>query len=474
MIAMTNLRATLVCSALVTSCVHVDPRPDFERARNLVEESAGRTDVFDPYAAALSAEHLDAILADGLSIDEALRLALVNSRDLQAEFQEIGVAHADWVQSRLLSNPSLDVLVRFPTDGGRSMLEAIVGFSLLELWRIPPRQEAAKGSLEATVLRVARKAGEHLAEARSAYYAAVAAEELLGVARESVELAERSFEAVQDLHSAGAADAFDENLARGPWLTAQLELRTTRIEAANAKRTLAKQLSLTRAVDDLSLTDPLPSPVAEGVDPEALVRQALTSRLDLRAIAAEIEALDARVRLERRKAPGDVRAGPAVERPAGSGDDLVGPSVNLTLPLFDQNQAQVSRAEFKLQQMIKLHESARGAVAQDVRSSADRANTAARNLVFYTEALLPQAQRSLELARESYAAGRTTLLALLEAQRQLLVARRSHVSLRLEAATSASELERVVGAGPSQTLPVLSTPPVGSPSGTPPQPGPGA
>jgi len=442
----TNLWAALMCTAIATSCVQVDPRPDFERARAFVEESSGRTDVYDPCAPALSSEQLDSILAGGLSLDEALRLALVNNRDLQAEFQEIGVAHADWVQSRLLSNPSLDVLVRFPTDGGRSMLEAIVGFSLLELWRIPPREEAARGSLEATVLRIARRAGERLAEARNAYFAAVAAEELLGVARENVELTERSFEAVKDLHAAGAADAFDENLARGPLLAAQLELRTTRIEAANAKRNLAKQLSIVRSVDNLSLTDPLPPPVATEVDPEALVRRALTSRLDLRAIAAEIDALDARVRLERRKALGEVGVGPALERPAGSGDDLVGPSVSLTLPLFDQNQAQVSRARFVLQQMIKLQDSAQVAVAQNVRSSADRVNAAARNLVFYDEALLPQAERSVELARESYTAGRTTLLAVLEVQRQLLDARRGHVSLRLEAARSASDLERAVGA----------------------------
>ena len=80
--------------------------------------------------------------------------SLVNNRDLQADFQEIGIAHADWVQSRLLSNPSLDFLLRFPTDGGLGMLEAIASMELLELWRIPVRSEAARKRLEATVLRM--------------------------------------------------------------------------------------------------------------------------------------------------------------------------------------------------------------------------------------------------------------------------------------------------------------------------------
>jgi len=431
---------------LATSCVGVNPRPDFDKARGLVEESTGRQEVFDPYAPALKEEQLTAILADGLSLDEALRLALINNLDLQAEFQKIGVAHADWVQSQLLSNPSLDVLLRFPTDGGSGMFEAIVGVALLEFWRIPVRKEAARQSLEATVLQIARRGGEDLADARKAYYAAVAAKELRLVAQENVELATLSFEAVKALREAGAADAFDESLARGPLLSAQLVLRTARIEASNAKRELAKRLSVDRPVDDLLLTDPLPEKGKVESDPEALVQQALASRLDLQAIASAIKALDARIRFEERKAWGDVAAGPTAERPAGNGGGLVGPSLSLTLPLFDQNQAQVARAGFELEQMVKLHESAQIAVAQNVRSSADLANTASRNLAFYENELLPQAKRSFALARESYAAGRSTLLALIEAQRRLLEARRGHVTLQLEVAVSSSNLERVVGA----------------------------
>ncbi len=450
MIPMTHHRATTglaLTLVLATSCVQVEPRPDFDKARDLVKASTGRREVYDPYEPALTEENLSAILADGLTLEEALRLALVNNRDLQAGFQEIGVAHADWVQSQLLSNPSLDLLLWFPTDGGSSMLEAVLGVELLELWRIPVRSEAARQSLEATVLRIARSAGEYLAEAREAYYVAVATEELHQVAQENVDLVARSFEVVKSLHEAGAADAFEENLAQGPLLAAQLALRTARIDAANAGRDLAKRLSIDRPVDDLVLIDPLPSPTEVEASPEALVEQALTSRLDLRAIATAIGALDARVRFERRKAWGDIAAGPAFQQKGGSrGSDIAGPALALTLPIFDQNQAQVARAGFELEQMIKLHESAQVAVAQNVRASADRVTTASRNLAFYREELLPQAERSLALARDSYAAGRTTLLALVEVQRQLLEARRGHVALKLEAAASSSDLERVVGA----------------------------
>ncbi len=435
----------LLSIVLTAACAQVEPGPDFDEARSLVEESTGRKEVFSPYGVSLTEEELSAIFANGLSLEESLRVALMNNRELQAEFQEIGIAHADWVQSQLLSNPSLDVLLRFPSDGGRSMIEAAVGVELLELWRIPVRTEAAKKNLEATVFRIARRAGERLAETRNSYYAAVAAEELLQVAQENVKLATQSFEAVKSLHSAGAADAFDENLALGPLLSAQLVVRTTQIDAAQARRDLAKMLSLDWSVERLRLTDQLPEPATTAVDAEALIQQALASRLDLRSIASAIDALDAKLSLERRKAWGDVSGGITSERPAGNGGTQSGPAISLTLPLFDQNEAQVVRAMFKRERMVKLLEAAKVAVAQDVRSSADRVNFAARSLVFYDEDLLPQAERSLELARESFASGRTTLLALVEVQRLLLEARRGHVALRLEAATSRSNLERVVG-----------------------------
>jgi CzcA family heavy metal efflux pump len=435
----------VLCFWMVPACVQVEPEPDFDQARQLIQTSTGRTDVYNPYAPSLAASELDAILADGLTLDEALRLALIYNRELQAEFLEIGVAHADWVQSQLLSNPSLDLLLRLPTEKGRKMLEAILGVELLELWRIPVRKKAARHKLEATVLRIARRAGEQLADVRMAYFSAVAADELHAVALGNVQLAELSFSTVQSLHQAGAADAFDQSMARGPLLSAQLVLRTARIDVANARRELAKLLSLDRPVHDMPLIDPLPQKALAEIESEALVKKALGTRLDLRSISEAILALEMNVRLEERRAWGDIAVGPRVERPAGIGSKSVGPALGLTLPIFDQNQAQIAKASFKLEQMVKLNQAARIAIAQNVRTAVDRVNAASQNLVFFEQQLLPQAELSLELARQSYAAGRSKLLALIEVQRQLLEARRGHVALRLEAAASASELERVVG-----------------------------
>lgn len=441
-----SIAALGLLSFALSACAQVDPAADFESAQRLIEASTGEAQVFDPLKPALSEAEIDAILAQGLTLEEALSLALTNQRDMQASFHEIGIAHADWVQSQLLTNPSLGMLFRFASGGGGGdVLEATAGLELMQLWQLSARTESASTNLDATILQIARLAGEHLTSARQAYFEAVAAQELFHVAQENVSLARALANAVNTLHTAGAADALDLSLAQGPLLSAELAVRTARIDAAESKRALAQALSLTRSVESLELSSALPSPTVLNDSAEDLVAQAWEQRLDLRAIDKTLDALAAQVRVEQKKAWGSVELGASYESTDGEDGALLGPALNLELPIFDQNQAQVARAQSQWEQMHKLQESARVAVAQEVRSQFDRVQSSTQDLAFYHERVLPQAEHSLELASESYAAGRIDLTALVEVQRQLLEVRRGLVTLRLESATSFAALELAVG-----------------------------
>lgn len=437
---------TLAGALLVLAgCAQVKPGPDFERARGLIEESTGIASVYDPETPELSADELAAFLDDGLALDEAVRLALLNNRTLQAEFMSIGVAKADWVQAGLLANPSLDMLFRFPLDGGRSQIEAFFFQNIVEFWRIPVRKEISQRVLDETVLRIARLAGELVAETRLAYYEALAQEELHRVAQEYLRSISESHDAVQAMREAGAASRFDESLARAPLVRARLAVRVAEFDARDAKRRLAQRLSLEANVDGLALLDPLPELVAVDRDGEALVSRARESRLDLQAYRKALEAAASRIKLESGQRFGDFSIGIGLERPPLSGDRLLGPAFTWTVPLFDQNQAQIAREEYLYAQAVKTYEALELDVAQQVRAAADRALTASTNVAFYREELLPQAQENLTFAGDSYAAGQTSVIALLEAQRTFLEARTGFIEVRREAVSALAELERAVG-----------------------------
>lgn len=435
--------------AILSACASVNPDQEFAQARELTLRSTGASDVFDPDAPLLNEQQISAQLADGLGVDEAVRLALIHNRRLHAEFMSIGVAKADWVQSGLLRNPTLSLAVLLPEGGGRTFIEASIAQNLVELWQIPTRRRIARHNLDATILRIAVLAGELASDTRRGYYEAVAGDELLRVAQENADLLHKSHEAIRRKLDAGAASRIDQSLALNTSLGGELAMRSARLEAANARRNLARLLSLDRNFNDVLLTDPLPILQPKDLDPERLVVLARSRRLDLQAYEAVMHAAGIEVALERRKAFGTVEAGARVEY---EDKYKVGPTLSLDIPIFDQNQAQVARRKYLHQQAVKTYEAAYLQAAQDIRTTIDIAQTATLNLSLYRQTLVPQAQSNLDLATQAYNAGQFTILGLIESQQRLLDARRGMIQSQRDAAAAMADLLRVTG-GPVETDP---------------------
>jgi outer membrane protein TolC len=439
----------------LAGCATVDPRPDFEKARQEIHATTGEDAVHDPDQPVLSDEEIQAILADGLGLTEATRLALLNNRRLQAGFLALGVARAEFVQAGLLENPNLSLAFLFPDAGGRVRWTADLLGSVAEIWQIPLQEALAQEGLEQRILELSRFAGELVAATRTAYFGSVAARETRSVARENLELARRSLEGVRRQVEGGIASKVDESLAESLYLGAELSFRRTELEEVAATRELGALLSMERDLLPVALTDGLPDQAGLELERDALVIASLAARPDLRAAERAVAAAEERVALERRRRFPEVSAGLSAERPEGgsSADLLLGPAAAIELPIFDQNQAQLSRAELELAEQRKEHEALVAEVSQEVRAAFDTAEVASRAAAFARDELLPQAERSASLAGKAYELGDTTVLTLLQAQKTVLEARRAGIEARLEAAISRIELERAAGA-PLDGLPV--------------------
>src|SRR5438045_2734755 len=101
---------------LVTGCATVDPRAGFSDVQATVEARSGKRVVWNPGTDldAHVAQEVRALLQEPLTADGAVQVALLNNRDLQALYAELGVAQADLVQAGLLKNPVFDGAARFP------------------------------------------------------------------------------------------------------------------------------------------------------------------------------------------------------------------------------------------------------------------------------------------------------------------------------------------------------------------------
>jgi outer membrane protein, heavy metal efflux system len=476
------LLCLLIAAGSVGGCATVEPRQDYRQVAQRVTEATGRELVYQPEDDALVAEVVEGLTEDGITAAEAAEICLLNNPTLQAAFMEIGIARADAVQAGLYTNPFLSVSGLLPDAGGLANIQATVAQNIAEFWQIPIRKRMAEHSLDAAIVGLARQASALAADAKAAYYTAVGADERLRIAHENLVIAKNLLDLTLMRQKAGAANELDVNLSRGVAVDSAIAVERDRLSAANARRDLATVLGLVVDADALVLNDPLPGDYPEPPGAPLLVTLAKSWRLDLQAAEEVVEAAQANLDYEYRRVFPDVQIGLSLERSerarqggrdvladtirssiAGGGltapgiqprserrraqgqGFIIGPSLGVTLPIFDQNQAQIAKAQYAVHQARKMLDALDRAVTQEVRGAVDRALTSWRLMRMYRDQSLPLAQGNLDLSREAYRAGRASFLSVLEAQRFFLDTRRGYVAASQTAATMIPELERSIG-----------------------------
>ena len=433
----------LALAVILGGCATVDPTPDYKWARDEVAVATGEETLFQPGEEQQVAERVAELLDGGITAQEAVQVSLLNNGELQALLYEIGVRRADAVQAGLLSNPSLGALVRFPLGDGSTATEVGLVQNVIELWHLSPRKRLAQSQLEQTVLEVAHTAAGLAAQAKTAYFRASAAAAGLAAAEENHDTARVFLELTLERQGAGAATQVDVNAARSEFLEQEALVREARFAVFNAKKELSLVLGVAGQPLDLELSDAITEVPEWSVDLVQLLEAANGSRLDLRAAAKTVETTSNALVLEQRYLFRNVSAG--LELESEGGDTQLGPSIELELPIFDQNQAQIAKAEYRHAQAQRRLEALNVRVDQQVRGAFELHSFAAGTARLYQDQILPLRLSSLELARQSFAAGKTGFLSVLEAQGRLLSARREYVE-RLEAvAVSIPALEAACG-----------------------------
>jgi len=469
---------------LVSACATVDPRADYVRSEKSVAAATGVDEVYDPTAEKEGEERARALLEDGLSIDEAVRVALLNNRGFQAAFLEIGASRADVVQSGLLSNPSLSLSLRFPEGGGLANLSAGFAQQIADFWQIPVRKRVAEAQLEQVILSAADAAVQLSAGVKQAYYQVIAAENAEALARENLELVQRSVDLAQARFDAGEVGQVDVNLVRTNLIGAQLEAMVVRRNREEAANRLSRLMGLSRSHPAWTLSDTWPEPVPLNVDDDQVLLAAIEHRLDARVAALRVKAAEAELEKEYRSVFPNVTLGLEAERPErralpgrtvladtarasiGAGsltapsiqsrgerrrersqiiDLLLGPTLDITLPIWDQNQVQIAKAGYRVQQLRAAHEDLLDDVAREVADALSAIRSAQELVRFYETEALPHARQSVEAARATYEAGEQSVLVLIEAQETLIAQQRAQLTVLRDLAQAQAELERAVG-----------------------------
>lgn len=338
------LAAALVAMTL-GGCATFSPDGGFDRVTELTRERTGqvprwqRTDSEAGDVASRVAE----ILKEPLTADSAVELALLNNPGLQAVFHDLGIAESDLVRAGRMRNPTFGFSRK--SGGGHLEIERAIVFDLLYLLTIPLSLEVEQRRFSQTQIDAAARAVAFAAEARHAYFGAVAAEELARYYERVKETAEVSAELARRMVEAGNFSKLAQMREHAFYADATTQLARARHLASAERERLARALGLSAQLSALRLPERLPEIPRAPLEPQDAERTAIEKRLDVQSakLATEMYARS----LGLTKATGFINvlhAGYANTSETGEARKN-GYEIELELPLFDFGTTRVARAE---------------------------------------------------------------------------------------------------------------------------------
>jgi cobalt-zinc-cadmium efflux system outer membrane protein len=159
---------------------------------------------------------------------------------------------------------------------------------------------------------------------------------------------------------------------------------------------------------------------------------------------AEREAAARRVTVERTRAIPDVTALLGIRRLTGDNATVFVGGVSVPLPLFDRNRGNIAGSIAQLDAADARLTAARLDAENGYRSAASQA-MAAETRVAATAQAQTAADEAYRLARIGYEGGRTPLIELLTARRNLTAAQAATLDARLARITAEAALARLFG-----------------------------
>lgn len=289
------------------------------------------------------AERLSELLKQPLNADNAVQIALLNNKGLQASLYALGVSEANVVQAGRLPNPKFAML--YARHNGDYKIEQALTFNIFSLIAMPKLLEIERQNFEKTKQLVALDVLKLAYETRLAYFNAVTANENLQYSEQVKLSAEASDELARRMVKAGNWSALEQAREQGFFADAILDYTNAKQQQVSAHEALSRLLAL--PVEQLKLEKRLPDlPKAIG-DLQPFQQAAFEQRLDLLAMRLETQALAKQLGLTKTTRFINVlEIGPARVLEGRRGDAYKnGVDIAFELPLFDWGGAKVARAE---------------------------------------------------------------------------------------------------------------------------------
>ncbi|MGI8481444.1 MAG: TolC family protein [Chthoniobacterales bacterium] len=387
-----------------------------------------------------------ALLRGTITAERAVQIALLNNRELQATFEEIGIASADLTEAGLLKNPVFEMSARFPDrPPSATNLEFGIVQDFLDLLMIPLRKKVAANQLARAELKVGDAVLKLASEVKTAFYTLQGKQMLSSRLRTlgntygaALELSQRQYEAgnINDLELANQQSTYSQS---------KLDAAQVAADMRSDREKVNRLMGVWGAQTQWSVPDELPGIAGRDFPTERLESLAIAQRLDLAASKAEVGAVVQSLGLTKTyRYVGAIEFGVNTERDTDR-QRVAGPTLKLELPIFNQGQGRVARLEAQLRQAERRLEAQAIDIRSEVREARDRLLAKRDLAIYYRDELVPDRKRVLDLTVTNYNAMLKGPYDLLLARQNELAAERGYIDALRDYWIARADLERAVG-----------------------------
>ena len=329
-------------------CASLSPDGGFGSVAEEVRSRSGKDAAWartEGERSAINARVAELLRKRPLGADDAVQVAILNNRGLQASFAELGMAEADLVQAGRLPNPHFSM---FRAKLGHDYkIEQALTLNVFSLVTAPLAFEVEKRRFAQAQRQVAIEVLRVASETRKAWIAAVAAEEAVRYMRQVQNAADAGAELARRMEQAGNWSKLARAREQGFYADAALNYARAEHAQGVARERLARLLGLWGEQTGVVLPERLPDLPDRAEDRPDIERQAIAQRLDVRAAVLETEAVARNLGLAKATRFVNVlEFGPARVLEGEKSDPYKkGYEVALELPLFDWGSSRIAKAE---------------------------------------------------------------------------------------------------------------------------------
>jgi cobalt-zinc-cadmium efflux system outer membrane protein len=307
------------------------------------------------------------------------------------------------------------------------------------------RIDIARNELELTELELDAALRTLRHDVRAAYFNIL-------LARNNVDLGQQALDQAKELADIAQARFEAGDIAQFEVLQANLAVsRATndlvRLENAELVARATLNQLLNRPADaPLDLRDTLFGKLGP-ISTSDLIQRALIQNVELRTAEQQIATEESRLRLARAQRVPDLTLQPGLEYfdslyPGRPGFNM---QVTVPLPIFNRQKGEIQKSSATLDQLRAEREAARQRISSEIGRAALSLESARQQVDFYETRLLPDAERVRQMAIESYRAGQTGILSVIDATRNARDVRQAYTQALFDYQSALADLEQAAG-----------------------------